>query len=221
MSISSLPKMIVAVIVSLGIFAGGQTAQAGGYSDVDLQALELQRRSRDLLHEFRVHYRRTCQYRQLLADTLEMYDLASHIHEVACNRGSLAHIRNDLRELGSLHHHIEDLVAVIERDPSGRVLGQTCHVHRRLREMDANIHAMEDLVSHLLHAETRTIRTTRSYSDPYDSHRHYDSYRGRPVYTPSRPTYVPSHTRTIHRVYTPSRSGIRIGDDNFSIRIGW
>ena len=163
--------------VALAGFAFAPAAQADTYSHIDGLAVQLQRQATLLDREFTAHYRHTSQYRHLHSDSIQMVRLAGHVHEVAHNHGSLAHLRSDLRQLDRLFHHIEDLVDEIEHTAGGfghhdyghyghghhgfggygggHIDGNSRHVARILRQMEDTLHHLQDDVEQLAALEDR------------------------------------------------------------------
>ena len=115
------------------------------YRQVDLLALRLARDAKGFLAEVHANFRRTPQYRHLDHDAHEMEELADHIHEVAVRRGSVAHLRADLRKLDRLYHHVEQLVAQM-----ARCRGLDYRAYRHLRyTLSLMGHSLHDMARYL------------------------------------------------------------------------
>lgn len=86
------------------------TAQAQTYPHIDNLARRLEQQTAALHREVHLHFRPSPSYKHLDNDVAAMERLASHIHDVAHRRGSLAHLRSDVEELDRLYHHVEDVI---------------------------------------------------------------------------------------------------------------
>ncbi|MFG0261151.1 MAG: hypothetical protein ACF788_02015 [Novipirellula sp. JB048] len=169
----------------LATVAFSATAAADTYHHVDQLALAIERQAKQLASETR-HYRHTPEYAHLVADAHKMAELAEHMHDVAHQHGSLAHLESDLAELDAQFHHFESLIRRIEWRAAhrhghwhGHVHGDTAHVKRLL-------HSIEDDIHHL-QADLRSLRTPRHPAHRYHVGRpviettpRWDGYRSRP-----------------------------------------
>lgn len=155
-------------IIAAAITSSAATANAESYRHIDNLALRLQRRSAELFHEFRSHYRHTAQFSHLMADTRDIYYRAKHIHDVAHHRGSVYHLENDLRRLDRKFHHLEDVVRHIEHHPHGHIHGDTRHVRHLLAEIEDDIH----------HLRRDVERMARRWHDDHHGHHGHVRHRG-------------------------------------------
>lgn len=194
MTISSSAKTLVAVTITIiGSALSGQSAEAASLQHIDNLAVRLQSQARQLICEFRLHYRHTCDYRHLMSDSYQMYRLAAHIHSVAHYRGSLYHIRSDVNKLDRLFHHLEGLVDHIEYHPhGGHIHGHTGHVHQMLARMEDTLHHLQEDV--------------RAMTDPFHGH----------VFSPV--VINPGFGGHPGHGHGHSRGGISFGNDRFAIR---
>ncbi len=132
-------------LATLGMFAA--QADASTYSHLDRLAVEMQEQSNELVVEFKEHYSHSPLYSHLRRDALELARLAEHVHEVAHHHGSLYHLKNDLRNIDSRFHHLENVVARLEyfaRHGIGHVHGDLRHIRTAMHNMEETIHHMQD-----------------------------------------------------------------------------
>ncbi len=151
MAISSSLKTFAAIAVTfIGMGAFSQTADAASQRHIDRLAVSFQAQARVLMHEFRLHYRHTSQYRHLMSDARDLYYRAAHIHELVHHHGSLHHIERDINKMDTLFHHLEDLVDHIEIHPHGHIHGHTGHVARLMARMEDTLHHLQEDVEEML-----------------------------------------------------------------------
>ena len=75
---------------------GSPEVSADEFRHIDQLAVKIQRTTKRLISEVR-HYRDTPAYGHLLADSREIYRLATHIHDLSHFHGRLAHMESDIR----------------------------------------------------------------------------------------------------------------------------
>ncbi len=151
---------LTTAIAVLGLTAGSRTVQAQSPQHLDHLALELREQSRELYYEFQAHYSHVPHFRHLMSDSAEMYQLANHVHEVAHHGGGLYHLSDDVNKLDRLFHHVEGLVADMQRHTwqgVGHTHGDTRHVVGELRQMENTLH----------HLQSDLRALTQPYSQPY------------------------------------------------------
>ena len=139
-SISTFASVFTLLVIS----AFTVQVNADEYHHIDQLAVRIQRTAQRLLRET-VHYRHTPQHRHLVADTNEMFRLATHVHEVTHFEGNLTHLQNDVDKLDRQFHHLEGVFDRIEHNAAyggGHVHGNTAHVRRLLDSMEDSIHHM-------------------------------------------------------------------------------
>lgn len=193
MTITSSAKTLVVIAVTcIGTTFLSQPAKAASMRHIDNLAVRLQGQARELIGEFRLHYRHTGDYRHLISDSYQMYQLAAHIHSVTHHGGSLYHVRNDVNKLDSLFHHLEGLVRHMEQHShGGHIHGDTRHVRRLLARMEDTLHHLQEDVE--------------AMTDPHHGHG-------------VRPIVVDPGFGHLGHSHSPR--GFRIGNGHFSIRIG-
>lgn len=172
---ATLPKICAAF--GIIVTALSSSAVADTYHHIDELALSIQRQSRELICETR-HYRHTPEYRHLVADTRDMYELAAHIHDLAHHHGSIEHLESDVAELDAKFHHLESVFDRVERRAAhghGHVHGNTAHVKAALNSIEDSIHHLQDDLRSLRGSHRRVVVRRPSYVAPkYDS---WDRYR--------------------------------------------
>ena len=206
MNVFTPSKTLVALIVtfvSSGMFS--QNAEAASSRHLDNMAVRLQGQAREMIGELRLHYRHAGEYRHLISDAYEIYRLATHIHDLTHHHSGIRHVRADIDSLDRKFHHLEDLVSHIDHHPhGGHVHGNTYHVHEMLEAMEGTLHHLQEDIEEL--------------ADPHHGHGH-NVVQPRPQYRgPSR--RGPSHGAHGHGSRN-GHSGIRIGNDRFSIRFSF
>jgi hypothetical protein len=146
-------RTFAATVLSFLLFA--TSANADPLEHIDELSFRLQKQVGRLGREFRTHYRHTAHYRHLMSDTLKMYRLAIHIHDIAHHEGDLDHIHDDLHELDGLFHHVQELTGHTQghadHDPftGGHVHGHTGHVFGLLEQIEDTLHHMLEDVEEL------------------------------------------------------------------------
>lgn len=158
-------KTITSLFTLLVMSAFAAQGNADEYRHIDQLAVKIQRTAKRLVKET-VHYRHTREYRHLVADTNEIYRLASHIHEVTHFEGNLTHLQNDMNGLDRQFHHLEGVFDRIEHNAaygSGHVHGNTAHVKRLLNSIEESIHHM---TIDLQEIRNRTIVARPVYIQP-------------------------------------------------------
>ena len=169
---SKTARVMSLLIASLVWGMGSSPANADEFRHLDQLAVKIQRTSKRLIGEMK-HYRHTSEYGHLIADSQEIYRLATHIHDVTHFEGRLTHLESDLRELDRKFHHLESVFERVEHDArfgaGGHVHGNTAHVKRLIDSIEDSIHHMR--------ADIIEIRRRMSF------HRDDDCYLNtRPVY---------------------------------------
>lgn len=135
-----------AALIASAIALTASSAHADGFDHIDELALQMQRQTRALYSEFRLHYSHAAHAAHLRSDAARLYYLARHIHEVAHFGGSLRHLESDLAQVDALFHHLEELVEHIEDDAffgDGHVHGDTEHVEHLMEELEDTIHHLQ------------------------------------------------------------------------------
>ncbi|MFK8111603.1 MAG: hypothetical protein AB8B91_05360 [Rubripirellula sp.] len=204
---TTLPKTLAAI----ALLFTATTASADTYHHIDQLALSIERQAKRLVSESR-HYRHTPQYRELRDDSRDLARLADHLHDVAHDHGSLAHMESDLFELDAKFHHLESLFDCVERAASyghGHVHGNTSHVRRLLNSIENDIHHLQE--------DLRTLRTPicvqpivkrQTYRPPYNSGFGYNS---RSYSTRTHSSHYGHPGIGNQRVYPTRSRGITIG----------
>lgn len=147
--------ILVKTIAAFTLFITSLSASAfaNTYQHIDQLALSIDQKAKQIVRETR-HYRHTSEYQHLVADALEMSQLADHLHEVAHHHGSVAHMESDLARLDSKFHHLESVFDRIERRAAhghGHVHGNTSHVKWLLNSIEDSIHHLQE--------DVRSLRT--------------------------------------------------------------
>ena len=104
----------ICAVLGIAVTTWSTTAMADTYQHIDELALDIQKKSRQLISEAR-HYRHTPEYRHLVDDARDMYELAAHVHDLAHHHGSLAHLESDVAQLDAKFHHLESVFDRVER----------------------------------------------------------------------------------------------------------
>lgn len=149
-------KTFASLFTLLVMSAFTTQVHADEYHHIDRLAVKIQRTTQRLQRET-VHYRHTPEYRHLVADTNELFRIATHVHEVTHFEGNLTHLQNDVDKLDRQFHHLEGVFDRIEHNAaygSGHVHGNTAHVKRLLDLIENSIHHM---VNDLEEIRKRTI----------------------------------------------------------------
>jgi len=134
----------------------------------------------DFRKEVTTHFIHSGAYRHLAADANSMIREVAHIDELVHDGYSaLPHIRQDLKDLDALAHHVHELFDDVDEGRYGRVRGDTDHVHDLIREINDTIHEMQEVVSDLLahrdyHHDDHDHRDYRGGSRDYREYREYD-----------------------------------------------
>jgi hypothetical protein len=195
-----LLKKTIATFTLLITAAFAGQASADTYEHLDDLALLLERQAREVVKETRQHYRKTPEYRYMLEDAKALVQSASHLHDVARRRGSLAHLEADVNDLDATFCHIVKVFDRVEREAAfgnGCIKGGTKHVKRLLDSMQVNIRYMQADIAELrgpVCRGSRDYRSTRVY------------YPQREAYTP-RPQPGYGHTAHNRNAYNNSRYG--------------
>ena len=183
---------------------GSTEVSADEFRHIDQLAVKIQRTTKRLISEVR-HYRDTPAYGDLLADSREIYRLATHIHDLSHFHGRLAHMESDLRELDRKFHHLESVFDRVEHDAEfygdGRIRGNTAHVKRLLNSIADSIHQMR--------------------SDIADIRRRMSLGRGDDFCHGPRPVYRPSYGLHGSRGNVYGGIGFTIGGGSSRIYIGF
>lgn len=167
-------NFVTKTITAFGLLvvAAAAPASAGTYEHIDQLALRIEQQGRLLVSETR-HYRHTPEYAHLVADAREICRLATHVHEVAHNHGSVAHLASDLAQLDAKFHHLESVFDRIENHAAhghGHIHGNTAHVKAILNSMENNIHHLRDdiasLRSHSVHYRSYRVPTQHYRAAP-------------------------------------------------------
>jgi hypothetical protein len=130
------------------LLVAAPTAQAD-YHHIDQLALRMERQARELISEVDAHYRHHSMYRHLRSDSVGLYRLARHIHELAHHQGPSHHLRADLDSADHRQHQIQSLVAQSAFAPLGHTHGNVGHLRRRLGQMERTLHHLRDDVAQL------------------------------------------------------------------------
>lgn len=161
-------------IAALGLLVtfSAVPAMADTYRHIDDLANDIERKARKIVSESR-HYRHTPEYRHILQDAKDMRELADHLHDVAHDHGSLAHMEADVRQLDAEFHHLQSLFRRVEREADyghGHVHGHTGHVWTLLHAIEEDIHHLQDdlrsLRQPLHHGSSFTVARPPVYVAP-------------------------------------------------------
>jgi hypothetical protein len=133
----------MAALAVVGLLAGAGSANAQTAKHVDRVVVKLQRDLRDLHREVDRHFRDTRRYRELDRHVVEMEQAAAHIHKVLHEGGGRRHLREDVRKLDRLFHHVEEVVdEIAER---GRVDRRTVrHIREMMRQVGSSLHHLKE-----------------------------------------------------------------------------
>ena len=167
---------VIGLLISSFVWGMESTqVNADEFRHIDQLAVKIQRTTKRLISEVR-HYRDTPAYGHLLADSREIYRLATHIHDLSHFQGRLAHMESDLQELDRKFHHLESVFDRVEHDAEfygdGRIRGNTAHVKRLLDSIADLIHQMR--------SDIADIRRRMSFGQGDDF-----CHGARPFYRPS------------------------------------
>lgn len=149
-------KMIAttALMLTAGLFANTASAADPHLDDL---AFTLQQQAALACREVRYGFSRTPAYPHLYKDFYELYTLAAHVHDVAHNEGDLAHLKDDVEEMDTLFHQVEELTAqagnVRVATAGGGFItvpacGSTVSTYH-LRKLQVIMRDMEDTIHHL------------------------------------------------------------------------
>jgi len=151
------PRITITTVATLACLAGlVQSASAASYQHVDELALQIQNQSRELVNEFRLHYRHTPEYGRLISDANQMYFKAASVHSIAHRHGNLSTLDRYVDQLDSRFHHLEDVLNRVECETThghGHIHGHTGHVRSLVHRIESAIHHLHD-----------DIRVMRSHS---------------------------------------------------------
>jgi hypothetical protein len=120
-----------------------KSADADTYDHIDHLAVKMQAQSRELLKEFALHYRHKSGYFHLRSDAIQLNRRAAHIHSVAHHAGSVHHLRDDLRRMDRLFHHLESVLAQTDLSFGGHAHGDTHHVFEVMHDLEVNLHHLK------------------------------------------------------------------------------
>jgi hypothetical protein len=100
------------VALALTLAAAGQASaqHTPHHGRVDRLAFRVMKRAEFVQDEVSEHFRNTPQYRHLAAHVSEMVRLSRHVHHVARDGGTLAHLRADVHRLDRLYHHTREVL---------------------------------------------------------------------------------------------------------------
>ena len=135
-----------AAVLTLACSALSGTAFADTYHHIDQLAVTVERQARQLEREMSA-YRFSPEYGHLLADSRRLSRVAAHLHEVAHDRGCLAHLEADVRQLEWSFQHLESTLEHVEENRfygHCRLSGSTLHVRRLMHSVELNIHHLRD-----------------------------------------------------------------------------
>ena len=133
---------LAAVVTAATLTFGSGTAEAATLRHVDRLAVQLEGYSQKLASEFRAHFRHTPEYVHLMSDAERVAELAEHVHDVIHHGRSISHLERDLSKLSRAMHHLQGLVADVERHARhghGHIHGYLGHVKLLLRSMDSTL----------------------------------------------------------------------------------
>lgn len=178
------------LLVATSLFSA--SVRADECEHIDELAVKIQVKTRLLIRET-VHYRHTASYQQLVAETNNLYRLASHIHDVTHFSGNLRHLEQDLLELDASFHQLEALFDATELNSvygDRRIRGNTAHVKELLDAIEDCIHHIQVDVATLRSQSRRRTGYRPQYPGPVYNPIIYT----RPVVpvVPVAPTYCPS-----------------------------
>ena len=155
-----MARLKTLVAFALGVATFCSSASADVYRDIDQLARNIERQSEQLIREVR-QYRHTPAYRYLVEDAREMERCADHLHDVARDHGSLAHMESDLRTIEAKFRHFVWAIDRVERDAAyghGQIHGDTSCIRRLLRSIEADIRHLQEYI--------RSLRTPRCATNP-------------------------------------------------------
>ena len=166
-------KTLVACVMGVATFC--TTASADVYQDIDQLARNIERQSEQLIREVR-RYRHTPSYRYLVEDAREMERCADHLHDVARDHGSLAHMESDLRTIEAKFRHFVWAIDRVERDAAyghGDIYDDPSCIRRLLHSIEADIVHLQRYLRSLRTAGCATTPGFGSrppiYGSPYSS----------------------------------------------------
>jgi hypothetical protein len=97
--LANLRSFVVAGLVGAGLLGLAGAAHGQSYQHIHKLSIKLEKQLKELHAEVDAHFKPTPQHAHLHKHVTRMQKLAGHIHHVIDEKGGVAHVRADVKEL--------------------------------------------------------------------------------------------------------------------------